>query len=59
MPILTVVQHRTLKASHGRYETRTLWALSSLDLNAYVGSAGTVGKPWPGVSQARYAACSG
>jgi predicted transposase YbfD/YdcC len=28
-----------------------LWALSSLDLNAYVGSAGTVGEPWPGVSQ--------
>lgn len=48
---LTVVQHKGLKASHGRYETRTLWALSSPDLNAYVGSAGTVGKPWPGVSQ--------
>lgn len=48
---LTVVQHRTLKASHGRYESRTLWALSSCDLNAYVGSAGTVGEPWPGVSQ--------
>ena len=46
-----MVQHRTLKASHGRYETRTLWALSSPDLNAYLGSAGTVGEPWPGVSQ--------
>ena len=48
---LTVVQHSPKKASHGRYETRTLWALSSADLNAYVGSAGTVGEPWPGVSQ--------
>jgi len=48
---LTIVQHSPKKASHGRYETRTLWALSSSDLNAYVGSAGTVGEPWPGVSQ--------
>lgn len=28
-----------------------MWALSSVDLNAYVGSAGTVGEPWPGVNQ--------
>lgn len=28
-----------------------MWALSSADLNAYAGSAGTVGEPWPGVSQ--------
>jgi len=39
------------KASHGRYEARTLWAISSADLNAYVGSSGTVGKPWPKVAQ--------
>jgi len=32
-------------------ETRTLWALDSADLNAYLGSAGTVGLPWPGVAQ--------
>lgn len=30
---------------------RTLWTLSSADLNAYVGSAGTVGEPWPGLAQ--------
>ncbi len=39
------------KASHGRQEARTLWAISSADLNAYVGSSGTVGKPWPKVAQ--------
>lgn len=38
-------------ASHGRYEARTLWAISSADLNAYVGSSGTVGEPWPKVGQ--------
>lgn len=46
-----MVQERANKASHGRYETRTLWALSSADLNGYLGSAGEVGKPWPGVRQ--------
>lgn len=39
------------KASHGRHEVRTLWAISSADLNAYVGSSGVLGKPWPGVAQ--------
>ena len=48
---LTVAQEVTRKAQHGRYEVRTLWALSSADLNAYAGSAGTVGKPWPGLAQ--------
>lgn len=48
---LTVAQERPAKASHGRYETRTLWALASAELNSYLGSAGTVGKPWPGVRQ--------
>jgi hypothetical protein len=37
---------------HGRWEQRTLWAVESADLNAYLGSAGTVGAPWPGVGQA-------
>ena len=41
----------TVKPSHGRYEARTLWAISSADLNAYVGSSGTVGKPWPKAAQ--------
>ena len=48
---LTVAQERAAKARHGRYETRTLWALTSADLNRYLGPAGTVGKPWPGVQQ--------
>lgn len=46
-----VAQTRSPKARHGRVETRTLWALDSAALNAYVGSAGTVGLPWPGVAQ--------
>ncbi len=46
-----MAQERALKAKHGRYETRTLWALASAELNGYLGSAGTVGKPWPGVQQ--------
>lgn len=48
---LTVAQEAARKAGHGRYEVRTLWTLSSADLNAYAGSAGTVGEPWPGLSQ--------
>jgi len=39
------------KMRHGRWEQRTLWAVESADLNAYIGSAGTVGTPWPGVGQ--------
>lgn len=48
---LGVVQETRCKASHGRYESRTLWALSSAALNAYAGSAGTVGSAWPGLAQ--------
>ena len=44
-------QTRSRKAGHGRWETRTLWALYSPDLNASVGTAGSVGQPWPGVRQ--------
>lgn len=46
-----VAQTRTTKVRHGRVETRTLVVLHSADLNAYLGSAGTVGQPWPGVAQ--------
>lgn len=46
-----IAQTRTRTPRHGRTETRTLVALASADLNAYVGSAGTVGRPWPGVAQ--------
>jgi hypothetical protein len=48
---LQVAQECSPKARHGRRETRTLWALHSPLLNAYLGSAGTVGAPWPGVAQ--------
>lgn len=48
---LTVAQEASRKARHGRYEVRTLWTLSSAALNGYAGSAGTVGKPWPGLAQ--------
>ena len=48
---LTIAQEAGRKARHGRYEVRTLWTLSSADINAYAGSAGTVGKPWPGLAQ--------
>ncbi|MBI2954793.1 MAG: ISAs1 family transposase [Chloroflexi bacterium] len=48
---LTIAQEAFPKARHGRYEVRTLWTLSSADLNAYAGSAGTVGKPWPRLAQ--------
>lgn len=48
---LTVAQEALRKASHGRYEVRTVWTLSSADLNAYAGSSGSVGKPWPSLAQ--------
>jgi predicted transposase YbfD/YdcC len=46
-----VAQTRPAKAGHGRYETRTLWAIASPDLNAYAGSSGTYGEAWPGLAQ--------
>lgn len=46
-----IAQERSCKAQHGRIETRTVVTLASVDLNAYLGSAGTVGLPWPGVAQ--------
>ena len=48
---LSVAQEVGRKASHGRFESRTLWVISSAALNAYAGSAGTVGRPWPGLAQ--------
>jgi hypothetical protein len=49
---VAIVQERSPKARHGRREVRTLWTIESPDLNGYLGSAGTVGEPWPGVAQA-------
>lgn len=39
------------KVRHGRHEVRRLWALADPDLNAYLGSVGVVGRPWPHVQQ--------
>ena len=44
-----VAQQPVGKPQHGRKETRTLWALWSPALNAYVGSAGSAEAPWPHV----------
>ena len=38
---------REPKARHGRREVRMVWAIADPALNAYVGSAGAVGQPWP------------
>jgi hypothetical protein len=48
---LAIAHESSRKMRHGRWEQRTLWAVESADLNAYIGSAGTVGAPWPGVGQ--------
>jgi hypothetical protein len=42
---------REPKARHGRREVRRLWALADPEINAYVGSSGTHGTPWPHVQQ--------
>lgn len=39
------------KARHGRREVRVCWALADPEQNAYVGSSGTHGIPWPHVRQ--------
>jgi predicted transposase YbfD/YdcC len=47
----STVTVREPKARHGRREVRMVWAIADPGLNAYVGSAGTVGQPWPQVQQ--------
>jgi len=39
------------KARHGRREVRLVWVLADPALNAYAGSAGTVGAAWPHLQQ--------
>lgn len=39
------------KAHHGRREVRVFWALADPEQNAYVGSSGTHGTPWPQLRQ--------
>jgi len=39
------------KARHGRREIRLFWALADPEQNAYVGSSGTHGTPWPQLRQ--------
>lgn len=39
------------KDRHGRREVRVCWALADPEQNAYVGSSGTHGTPWPHLRQ--------
>ena len=39
------------KAHHGRREVRVFWTLADPEQNAYVGSSGTHGTPWPHLRQ--------
>ena len=48
---LTVWVDAPPKRRHGRLERRELWALADPELNAYVGSAGTIGEAWPHLQQ--------
>src|SRR6266702_232327 len=48
---LTVAYQAGTKARHGRIERREMWVLWDPELAGYVGSAGTVGKPWPHLKQ--------
>src|SRR5207247_50333 len=48
---LTVAYQAGAKAQHGRLERREMWVLADPELAAYLGSAGTVGKPWPHLQQ--------
>jgi hypothetical protein len=48
---LTVAWQASTKARHGRIERREMWVLADPELAAYVGSAGTVGQPWPHLQQ--------
>lgn len=43
--------YKTVEIGHGRVETRELWALADPEVNAWAGIAGTVGEPWPHLSQ--------
>jgi predicted transposase YbfD/YdcC len=43
---------KTVEIGHGRTETRELWALADPEINAWAGTAGSVGEPWPHLSQA-------
>lgn len=48
---LSTVTVREPKWRHGRREARMLWVLADPALNAYVGSSGEVGTPWPAAAQ--------
>jgi hypothetical protein len=49
--VLTVACQAPKKRAHGRQERREVWALADAELNAYVGTAGKVGAPWPHLQQ--------
>jgi predicted transposase YbfD/YdcC len=48
---MSAVTVREPKRRHGRCEVRMLWALADPALNAYAGSAGEAGVPWPHLAQ--------
>jgi predicted transposase YbfD/YdcC len=48
---LQAITQRQPKRRHGRLETRMLWALADPALNAYLGSSGSAGRPWPHLAQ--------
>lgn len=45
------ITQRERKRRHGRLEVRMLWALADPSLNAYLGSSGVAGRPWPYLAQ--------
>jgi hypothetical protein len=48
---LDSITQREPKRRHGRLETWMLWALGDPALNAYLGSSGEAGRPWPHLAQ--------
>jgi len=48
---LTIAVHAPVKARHGRYERRIVWALADPAQHARIGDTGSVGQPWPHVRQ--------
>jgi predicted transposase YbfD/YdcC len=48
---VTFTQHREVSSGHGRTEAREAWAVSDPEMNAYAGTSGSVGEPWPSLRQ--------
>lgn len=48
---MRALTQREPKRQHGRLETRMIGALADPALNAYLGSTGAIGRPWPHLAQ--------